>query len=100
MLKEKTADYKELALEAMDILSNGRINKEHKLRLREIVRDICSQFGETATELRSLELAGLNGKDKAQYERLKGLHARVVNIQVCPECKNYFDSVLEDLRYL
>jgi len=98
--EDASLDYKELALEGMEILSNPRINKQHRTRLREIIRDICSQFGETACELRSLEMAGLNGKDKIKLARLQSLHNRVVNIQVCPECKEQFDSLLEESRYL
>lgn len=93
-------DYKELALEAMEILSNSRINKVHRERLREIIREICHQFGETSVELRSLEMAGLNGRDKMKLARLQSLHSRVVNIQVCPACKEHFDTVLEEMKYI
>jgi hypothetical protein len=97
---DSRTDYKELALEAMEILSNPRINKGHKDRLREVIKDICRQFGDTATELRSLELAGLNGRDKMMLARLQSLHSRVVNIQVCSDCKEYFDTVLEETKYI
>lgn len=98
--EEKTTDYKELALEAMELLSNSRVKKEHRGRLREIVREICHQFGETQLELRSLEMAGLNGRDKLKLARLQSMHGRVVNIQVCPDCKGQFDSLLEEMKYL
>lgn len=98
--EDASPDYKGLALEAMDILSETRTNKQHRLRLREIIRDICSQFGETECELRHLEMAGLNGKDKIKLARLQGLHSQVANIQVCSECKEHFDTMLEEMKYI
>jgi hypothetical protein len=85
-----------LALEAMDILSNGRINKVHKERLKEIIKAICEQVRDTRTELRALELAGLNGKDKRKLSKLEAFHGRVFNIQVCQQCKPYFEEIINE----
>ena len=100
MSYERDEDYRELSLEAMEILSNSRLKKADRDRLREIIRAICKSHGDTDVELRTLELAGLNGRDKQKLARLQSLHARVVNVQVCSECKPYFETLLEEGKYV
>lgn len=91
-------DHRRLREEATKLLS-GRVNKKEKARLKEIVEELADAFMDTKVELKSLEMAGLNGRDKAKLARLQSLHGRIINAQVCLDCKPYLDSMIEELRY-
>jgi hypothetical protein len=39
-------------------------------------------------------------REAIQLRRLKHLHGRVLNAQVCDECRKGFDSILEDAKWI
>lgn len=91
-------DPRGLREEATKLLS-GRVNKKEKARLKEIVEELTDAFLDTRMELKSLEMAGLNGRDKAKLDKLQSLRGRIINAQVCLDCKPHLDSMIEELRY-
>ena len=91
-------DHRRLQEEANALLS-GRMTKADKEKVKGIVADLVEDLVGTRVDLRSLEMAGLNGRDKAKLSRLQTIHGRIMNAQVCTKCKPYLDSVVEDLKY-
>lgn len=91
-------DHRRLQEEADKLLS-GRMAKVDKERVKQIVADLVESLGDTKMDLKSLEMAGLNGRDKLKLSKLQSLHGRLINAQVCIKCKPYLDSMIEDLRY-
>lgn len=91
-------DHRRLQEEADKLLS-GRMAKADKDRVRNIVAELVEALVDTSVDLKTLEKAGLNGRDKVKLSRLQSLHGRIINAQVCLDCKPYLDSMIEDLRY-
>jgi hypothetical protein len=68
--------------------------------LNEKLQTLQEEHSELQRAYTQLERQGLGEREATQLRRLKHLHGRVLNIQVCADCKAAFDSLLEDAKWI
>lgn len=80
---------------------NGSTNwQEMAKELDEKLRTLQEHHTKLQKSYNDLKRHGLGEREAVQLRRLKHLHARMINIQVCAECKSAFDSLLEDAKWI
>ena len=80
---------------------NGSTNWPEMAReLETKLRTLQEENAELRRSYENLKRQGLGEREAVQLKRLKHLHGRVINIQVCEECKPAFDSLLEDAKWI
>jgi len=80
---------------------NGSTNwQEMAKELDEKLRTLQEENAQLKMELKDLESRGLSEREAVQLRRLRHLHGRVMNTQVCEECQPKVDSLVEDAKWI